>query len=191
MRCCADSLWTRSRSQTEALREMANVNRTSDDQKKCLRPSEILKSDKIVTRISSCINNQFVIPFDDDHELDKLYNIVSGAHVSDDISASILSIDVVGKKCFNEFNKRLDSVQKLFFDPITRNKQLTFRSTELKIKVDNASKEEVRIERDILGTLLAAGCEEGKTVSIDKALEYPLVRVCPSLSTCDGKKGKL
>ena len=58
----------------------------------------------------------------------------------------------------------------------------------MKIKVVEAFKEEVRIERDILGTLLAAECEEGKAVSIDKALEYPLVQVCPSLSTCDGKK---
>ena len=187
--------WVRSRPYqakfTESLREMANMTRTSDNQKKCLRPSEILKSDKIVCNISSCIKNQFVSPFDDDYNDDKLYNIVSGSYVSDDIATSLLGIDTIGWKCYDEFNGRLQSSQeKAFFDSIKRNKQHTFKSSEKKVTIVNASKEEVRIERDILGTLLAVGAQEGKAVSIDKALEYPLHQVCPSLSTGDGKRRK-
>ena len=74
--------WVRSRpfqaKFTEALRDMANIDRTADNQKKCLRPSEIIKSNEIVNRIIHCMEQQFSSPFDDAFDHDKLYNLVSG-----------------------------------------------------------------------------------------------------------------
>ena len=170
---------------------MISLTKISDDHRKCLRPSEILKSEKIMSRLTTCIKNQFISPFDDDLESDKLYKIVSGSYVTKEISNSLLKMNVIGEKCFTDFNLRLvESSKKAFFDTITRNKQATFRSLDIKLKVVNASKQEVKIERDVLGTLLASGCQEEKAVSIDKALEYPLLQVCPSLSTSDGEKRK-
>ena len=55
--------WVRSRpfqaKFTEALKEISNLEKTSDNHRKCLRPSEILKSNKIVLQIITCLNSVF------------------------------------------------------------------------------------------------------------------------------------
>lgn len=60
----------------------------------CLRPSKILKSNKIVVSIIDCMKTQFAGPFDEEFEENKLYNLVSGI---DKIADSVLKMDEVGK----------------------------------------------------------------------------------------------
>ena len=48
---------------TEALKRMASIDKTSDNVRQCLRPSQIFKSNKIVLSIISCMKTQFRDPF--------------------------------------------------------------------------------------------------------------------------------
>ena len=68
---------------------MSNLDKMSNNPRKCLRPSQIIKSNKIVVSIIECMETQFTQPFDEDFEENKLYNLVSGTAVTDDISDSI------------------------------------------------------------------------------------------------------
>ena len=82
----------------EALKAMTNLDKTSVNVRKCLRPSEILKSNKIVVSIIDCMKTQFTGPFHEEFEENKLYNLVSGQSVKDTIAESVLKIDEAGKK---------------------------------------------------------------------------------------------
>ena len=176
---------------TEALKSMVNLDRTSDNVRKCLRPSQILKSNKIVLSIINCLKSQFTEPFCDEFDQQKLYNLVSGAAVSDDIADSLLGVEQVGKKRMIEFEDRMVTDKaKAFFDSIQRNKILTFANSAKKATLKNTSKEEVKIEKDVLGTLLAEGSKSGMAIDINEALKYPLSPVCASLSTADGCRRK-
>ena len=134
--------WVRSRPYqamfTESLKEMTILEKTTNNLKKCLRPSEIIKSNNIVAGIIKCMENQFYGPFDEAFDNHKLYNLVSGRPVPTNVSESLLGIDKVGGRCFQEFELRMVSNHtKAFFDPIKRNKQLNFKTTEMKLKVKN------------------------------------------------------
>ena len=74
---------------TDALKKTANLDRSSDNVRKCLRPSQIIKSNKIVCCIMKCLVSQFTSPFCDDFDLRRLYNLVSGEPVSDSIAESM------------------------------------------------------------------------------------------------------
>ena len=91
--------WVRSRpfqaKFTEALKEISNLEKTSDNHRKCLRPSEILKSNKIVLQIITCLKTP------------------------ENISDSLMNIDTIGRNYFKEFELRMLSNQEnAFFDPI-------------------------------------------------------------------------
>ena len=130
------------------MKEISKLERTSDNHRKCLRLSEILKSNKIVLQIITCLKTQFSSPFDEEYGNDKLYNIVSGRAVPENISGSLMNIDIIGRNYFKEFELRMVSNQeKAFFDPIKRKNQPTFKSSGKKIKVMNISIQEVKIER--------------------------------------------
>ena len=74
--------WVRNRAaQTqfvEGLKELAGIDKTTQNIRKCLRPTEIIKSDAIVERLVNTMRNQFTTPFNSEFEKDKLYNLVSG-----------------------------------------------------------------------------------------------------------------
>ena len=74
----------------ESLVEIRGLIKTTSTSLKCLRPSKILKSNKMVENIKNCLNTQFLNPFDDEIEKEKLYNIVSGCPVHEDIAGSLL-----------------------------------------------------------------------------------------------------
>ena len=63
--------------------------RSSQSTRKCLRPSEIVKSNRIVEHLKTTLKNQFIDLFDADLEEDKLYNLVSGYPVSDEVNESL------------------------------------------------------------------------------------------------------
>ena len=131
---------------TKALKTMVNIDKTSDNVRKCLRPSQILKSNKVVLSIIFCMKTQFIDPFCEEFDQQKLYNLVSGQLVTDIIADRLLKIHEVGKKCMEEFKTRMVSDKvKAFFNPIAKNKRRTFITSEKKAKLKNAAKEEVRI----------------------------------------------
>ena len=107
------------------------------------------------------------------------------------IANSLLSIGNVGRNCLNEFETRMVSNQsKAFFDAIKRNKQPTFLASERKVKIKSDSNKEVRIEKDVLGTLLAEANKTERVIDIDKVLTYPLSPVCAPLSNVDDNRRK-
>ena len=176
---------------TEALKTITNLDRTSDNVRKCLRPSQILKSNKIVRGIMNCLKTQFTDPFCSDFDNQRLYNLVSGEPVSDGIAESMSKVEEVGNKAMLEFGQRMVSDKaNAFFDPITKIPRQTFTSSEKKATLKNSSNEEVRIQKNVLGTLLAEAAKSGKPIDISKVLAYPLSPVCAPLSTADGNRRK-
>ena len=101
---------------------MAGIEKTTQNLRKCLRPTEILKSNTIVERLVKTMRDQFTSPFNSALEKDKLYNLVSGRPVSEEIAKSLLSVKDEGAKLYEGFRKRLVGGEKIkFFDPIHRN----------------------------------------------------------------------
>ena len=62
----------------ESLIEISGLSTTSSNSQKCLRPSEILKSEKMVENIINALKIQFLNPFQEDIDKSKLFNLVSG-----------------------------------------------------------------------------------------------------------------
>ena len=177
----------------ESLKEISDVEKTTTNVKKCLRPSEILKSNEIVLKIQGVMKEQFLYPFNESLDIGKLYNLVSGRPVSNVIADSLLHIDSSGSTSLHSFEQRLHTDTPIpFFDPIKRKKQPTFKSDEIKIKLRKKgdSKTAIEIERNILGMLLAESNKNNFVIDINKALCYPLSPVSAPLSTEDGCRRK-
>ena len=62
----------------EALIKIADITTTSASPRKCLRESEVMKSDTMVENVKDTLKNHFINPFHGDLEDDQLYNLVSG-----------------------------------------------------------------------------------------------------------------
>ena len=75
---------------TEALNTVANIDKTSDNVRRYHRPSQILKSNKIVLSIISSMKTQFTDPFCKEFDQQKLNNLVSGQPIADIIADSLL-----------------------------------------------------------------------------------------------------
>ena len=60
----------------EALLEMIAMADT-DSHTKCLRKTEISKSEKRIAKLKDIFNNTFLNPFDSDIDVHKLYNMIS------------------------------------------------------------------------------------------------------------------
>lgn len=176
----------------DALKEAAGLEKTSSNPRKCLRPSEIIKSEKIVSNLTTILTDQFLSPFDDTLRKDCLYNLVSGRPVSNEVADSLLNISGIGAKELHKFECRLEqNGTTSFFDRIERRNQPTFLNENLKVKIkQKGSDPEITIHRDVLGTLLAISNKEKTVIDINKALQFPLSPVSSPLSTCDGKMRK-
>ncbi len=113
----------------EALREISGTDSNTSNLWKCLRPSEILKTNKVLQKIQDALINQFIKPFDEQLDNGKLYNIISGCPTNHEINDSLLSLEKQGNEMMTEFVKRFtESTQRAngekgeFFSPIKKNK---------------------------------------------------------------------
>ena len=79
----------------------------SSNSRKCLRPSEILKSNRMVESILKALKTQFINPFNPDLDKEKLYNLVSGYPVPDNVSESLLNVEKTGMECLQNFEDRI------------------------------------------------------------------------------------
>ena len=91
----------------EAIEDICDMSKSSTDLEKCLRPTQIQKSNQMVNNIVNTLTIHFVNPFDPSLDDDKLYNIVSGAPVSSTISNCLLNTEKSGKLRKEEFDSRL------------------------------------------------------------------------------------
>ena len=124
---------------------------------KSLRPSMILKMEKLTERIMKVLKDEYVNPFGE--ELDKhiLYNLSSGVPLPDNISENILAIRDAGKTAFGAFvNERLIEKSVPFHDPIPRHKFHLFSSTNKQVELRGGARmKTVEVNRDMLGKILA------------------------------------
>ena len=185
--------WTLNRSEqaenTKALLSLADVNHSASTYKP-LRPSQILQSEKFVTRIIDVLKEEYVNPFGVNVDKEKLVNLSSGIALDDRIAAEILSTRSVGEKESQKFREeRLESSQVKFHDPIKRRKLALFSSSSKKVTIEENKKvKAIEVNRNILGTLLSISAKSGQAIDFEKALEYPLCPVPLSLANADGSR---
>ena len=173
----------------ESLIEMTGLSKTTSNPRKCLRPSEVLKSNKIVENIMEALTTQFFNLFDQDLDRSELYNLVSGCPVAADISESLLNLEEKGKEMCEKFDERMTKSDPAenFFDPIPKLKSKTFLDSAKKAKVKKGGKwTEIMAQRDIPGKLVALSNKHKAAVDLNSVLDYPLAPVCFPLSTPDG-----
>ena len=91
----------------ESLMELSGVCTTMSNPQKCLRSSEILKSNKMVEKIMVVLRTQFINPFQPDLDKDELFNLVSGYPASEDVRACLLALESRGKELMDEFQHRI------------------------------------------------------------------------------------
>ena len=172
----------------DALLTYASLNKHENDPRKCLRKSQIKKSEENVLDIVNVMKTDFINPFSTDLDPDKLYNLASGCPLPDDISKGLLSIHEDGKSIQDKFNKCLNaesSEPELFFGPVKRVKWKGFTNAIKKVKVTAGGKsKEITAQRDILGK----SQQYDAAINIDKALSFPLSPVPLAMATCDGMR---
>ena len=169
--------------------EIAGLTTTSANSKKCLRPSEILKSNKMVDNIVCALETQFINPFHPDLEHDRLYNLVSGCPVPDSVSESLLQCEATGKKHTEQFEARMTDIAQAikFFDPIPKVVTKTFKDGTVKSTIRSKGKsKELVFQQNILGLLVAHSNNHNMAINLKKALTFPLAPVAIPLSTADG-----
>ncbi|XP_046854152.1 uncharacterized protein LOC124447292 [Xenia sp. Carnegie-2017] len=177
----------------DALLNQAGVNKVQNNPRKCLRRSQITKSENNVKAIINVLKNDFIDPFSTDLDHDKLYNLASGSYLPDDV-AEFLSVKERGTLSRGTFFERLNSEranETLYFSPIKRVEWKSFTDVSKKLKVSTKGKsKEITVQRDILGILAAMSQQQNAAINIDKALCYPFAPVPLSIATYDGIRRK-
>ena len=103
--------WTLNRSEeaktVNELAKMANM-KSCDEDRKSLRPSQILKTESMVTRIINVLKEEYINPFGTELDKTELYHLSSGVPLPDSISYKILKITDEGEfACTTFIEKRL------------------------------------------------------------------------------------
>ena len=94
-----------------ALKNQAGVSKSSNNPRKCLRESQIRKSERNAENIINTLKNVFINPFSPDLDGNHLYNLASGCPLPGDITESLLSVAARGTSLRNTFFKRLRQSQ--------------------------------------------------------------------------------
>ena len=166
------------------------MNKVQNNTRKCLRHSQIRKSEDNVKTIMNVLRNDFIDPFSTDLDSDKLYNLASGSYLPDDVAESLLSVQERGTLSRDTFFERLNSEsanETLYFSPIKRVEWKSFTDVSKKLKISAKGKsKEITVQRDILSILAAKPQQHNAAININKALCYPLAPVPLSMATCDG-----
>ena len=108
----------------EALQEITGLGE-SKSSRKCLRATEISKSEKRVLRVKEILSNTFVDPFLEDLDQTKLFNIASGCPTSEEVAKCLLGVQENGISLPQKFYSRLEKEDNLlraenFWTPINR-----------------------------------------------------------------------
>ena len=126
---------------TKALMELADV-KSSEEGYKSNRPSQNLKSEKLVEAIVSVMTEEYMNPFDESLEKNYLYNLSSGVQLDSEIASEMSQIKSNGEVQYNEFMKnRLRSTDVPSHDPIKRNRLSLFKTASKKVQVKQERKQ--------------------------------------------------
>ena len=176
----------------EALLEMIGKNEAGSHTK-ALRKSEIEKSELRIKKMSDILTNTFINPFSLDLEESKLFNIASGCPISDEAATILLNIKKKGEELHQDFQEKISgNHSENFWTPITTVEWKDFTSSNrtAKAKTSKGKTIEVKVQRDILGFLLAKSQELSATIQMEECLKYPLCAVELSIAHGDGRKRK-
>ena len=126
---------------------------------KPMRPSQILKSEKLVTEAIRVIEDDFINPFGLGY--DDLHNISSGTSVETELASCILQVHNNGVKQAKEFVQSRIYGPVKFHDPLKKTRQKRFKDTMKShdIKSKKASPTTVEVNRNIIGLLLSCSLE--------------------------------
>ena len=167
---------------------MAGIQSASDIYKP-LRPSQILKSEVMVTSVVNVLSSEYINPFDSGLDKDYLVSLTSDVPLKDKEAVErILSLRKVGEESHNDFKRdRLSRKKIKCHHPIKRNELSLFNNTKKSIEIKTSTKTKVvEFNRNIVGTLLAYSARNEKMIDFEKALEYPLCSFPLSLANPDG-----
>ena len=81
----------------ESLFGICGKSRTMSNPRKCLRVSEIKRSNTMVEKVINIISDHLINPFEKDLVQGNLFSLISGVSVNEDIAVSLLSIKEIGK----------------------------------------------------------------------------------------------
>ena len=81
----------------ESLFGICGKSRTMSNPRKCLRVSEIKRSNTMVEKVINVISDHIINPFEKDLVQGNLFSLISGVSVNEDIAVSLLSIKEIGK----------------------------------------------------------------------------------------------
>ena len=185
--------WTLNRAEqannTRALLQMADIN-CSSILYKPLKPSQILKSEKLVTNIVRTLKEEYINPFAVELDQTKLINLSSGIPLATEVALDVMSIRKVGEEEYDKFrNERLLKKEKGFHDPIKRNNLKLFSSGNRKVQTEQSTQvKTIEANRNILASLLSLSAKTGQVIDFEKALKYPLSSVPLSLANPDGAR---
>ena len=79
----------------ESISDICGKSRAMSNPRKCLRVSEIKRSNTVVEKVINVISDHLINPFDLVQE--NLFSLISGVLVNEDIAVSLLSIKEIGK----------------------------------------------------------------------------------------------
>ena len=172
------------------LREMTGTYSNTETYK-LLRPSQIIESEKLVTKAIDVIQEEYINPFSILVDEDKLFNLSSGVPVQNDLAEEILQIHSVGNELAKQFaaERMLSDSTKKFHDPLPRNKCKSFKnSTKVLVISKNKKETTVTVNRDILASMVKLSLKSGFPVDFDRALQYPMSPIPLSIATAEGER---
>ena len=144
---------------------MANLSNAQSIYKQ-LRPSNILKSEKIVAETVRVLDEEYRNPFGVTLDESCLYNLSSGEALPVDIADDITKCYSKGLELMQAFTgKLLENGKQKFHDLIARNQIKSFKSHVCsKVIAKDNKTATVRVNRDIIGSLLSFSAKNNKPI---------------------------
>lgn len=140
------------------------------------------------TQLHTFVNllKQNINPFNSvDSDSNQLYNIATGQAASQEVRDFLLNVEGDGHRLRETFISECAESESRFELTIKQNKILNFAASNEKRKVCINNKiQEVRLQRDLFGRMLAISMNEN--TNIEKILTYPLTPVPMSMCHLDG-----
>jgi len=130
-------------------------------------------------------------PYEPNDDDDLLINISTGKAATHDATSFLLNVIDIGAKARDNFIQSVSARPSAFEEPIRRQKVYTFASDAARVKkksADGTKVIEVRMERDLMGTILAISLEN--KVDMEYVLAFPLTPVPLCFSHLDGSMVK-
>ena len=165
---------------------MADMQQSSENDHRDLRPSEINRSEKHTESAIEAIQS-FLNPFAVDNQ-DKLYILSSGQAATDDIAKDVLRADDVGNGDRDNFIENRLKHNTDFFEPIKRNKLKTLGDMHKKLIIKSPNNKICQYKQQgNIALHLFLKCQQlGIKLQIDELVKYPMTPVPYSIATADG-----